>query len=108
LDSAALLKNFENYISTMQTLSFEEINAVMEDPHIQHYISSLHGCINAGKVVWLNVEVELTISLRSKVASILRKQELPSSGFLSNFYVAPRKNGIIVPQVSIPWKRMYI
>jgi hypothetical protein len=81
----------------MQTLSFEEINVVIDDSHIQHYVSSLYGCINAGVAVSLDVDVELTVSLCSKVATILRKQEFPSSSFLVNFYVAPRQNGIIVP-----------
>jgi hypothetical protein len=44
----------------MQSLPFEEINAVMDNSSIQHYVSSLHGSINAGEVVSLDVEVELT------------------------------------------------
>jgi hypothetical protein len=58
-----------------QTLSFKEINAVMDDSHIQYYVSSLHDCIKAGKVVLLDAD--------SKVLTILRKQEFPSSIFLT-------------------------
>jgi hypothetical protein len=34
--------------------SFEEINAEMADSHIQHYISSLHGFVNAGEAIFLD------------------------------------------------------
>ena len=94
----------------METRSFEEINAEMADLHIQHYISSLHGCVNAGEAIFLDEEVEVTDRLRSSVVRILRKQKSPSSaGFLVNFYVFPsRQNGITVPRIYLPRKRTYI
>jgi hypothetical protein len=95
-------------VSTMQSLPFEEINDVMDDSPIQHYVSSLHGSITAEEVVLLDIEVELTDSLCLKVVTILRKQESPSSGFLVNFYVTPRPNGILLPHVSVSRKRKYI
>jgi hypothetical protein len=75
--------------STMEVRSFEEINEVMDSSPIQHYISSLHGSVNAGEAVLLDKEFLLPADLRSKVATIVRKQESPS-GFIVNFYVFPR------------------
>ena len=90
--------------STMEVGSFEEINEVMDSSPIQHYISSLHGHVNAGKAVLLDEEFLLPADLCSKVATIIRKQESPS-GFIVNFYVFPRPNGIEVPRLPIPRKR---
>jgi hypothetical protein len=93
----------------MESRSFEEIDAEMDQPHIQHYISSLHGCVNAGDAVLLDDEIEVTDSLRSKVVTIIQKQESPSSGFLINFYIFPsQENCITVPRISIPPKLTYI
>jgi hypothetical protein len=91
----------------MEALSFEEINAGMDNSPIQHYISSLHGSVNPGEAVLLDEEVFLPADLRSIVATIIRKQESPS-GFLVNFYVFPRPNGIEVPRLPIPRKRTYV
>jgi hypothetical protein len=55
----------------MEQRSFEEINAVMNSSHIQHYISSLKGCLNAGEAVLLNEDVELAEGLNSMVTTIL-------------------------------------
>ena len=52
-NSAASSETAEWPILTMETLSFEEINAEMDNSHIQHYISSLHGSLNAGEAVLL-------------------------------------------------------
>jgi hypothetical protein len=83
--------------STTEVCSFEEINEVMNSSPIQHYISSLHGSVNAGEAVLLDEEF-----LLPKVATIIRKQESPS-GFIVNFYVFPRPNDIEVPRLPIPW-----
>ncbi len=100
--------NERNYpSSTMEVGSFEEINAGMDNSPIQHYVSSLHGFLNAGEAVLLDEEVFLPADLRSKVATIIRKQESPS-GFIVNFYVFPRPNGIEVPRLPIPRKRTYV
>jgi hypothetical protein len=56
----------------------------------------------------LDIEVELTVGLHSKVVTILRKQEFPSSGFLVAHYVSSQPNDIILPRTSIPWRHMYI
>jgi hypothetical protein len=77
----------------MKTPYLEEINAEMDNSHIQHYISSLHGCLNAGEAVLLDTEVQVTDSLCSKVVMILQKQQSPSFGFLVNFHVFLRCNG---------------
>jgi hypothetical protein len=52
----------------------------------------------------LDEEVILTTALHSKVAAIIRKKS--PSGFLVNFYIFPRQNGIRVLQV--PRKRTYV
>jgi hypothetical protein len=49
----------------------------------------------------------LTLNLHSKVASIIRKDD-GCSGFLVNYYVCPRRNGIGVPDPPVPRKRTYI
>jgi hypothetical protein len=93
----------------METRTFEGINAEMDQPHIQHYIPSLHGCIGARDAVLLDKEVQLTDGLRSKVATIIRKHESHPASFLVNFFVFPsRDNGILVPPISVPRKRTYI
>jgi hypothetical protein len=100
--------NVRNYpSSTMEVGSFEEINAGMDNSPIQHYVSSLHGFLNAGEAVLLDEEVLLPANLRSKVATIIRKQDSPP-GFIVNFYVFPRPNGIEVPRLPIPRKRTYV
>jgi hypothetical protein len=93
--------------STMEVRLLEEINAVMDNSPMQHYVSSLHGSVNAGEAVLLDKEILLPADLCSKVATIIRKQESPS-GFIVNFYVFPRPNGIAVPPLPIPWKRTYV
>jgi hypothetical protein len=93
--------------STMEVRLFEEINAVMDNSPIQHYISSLCHSVNAGEAVLLDEEFLLPANLRSKVATIIRKQESPS-GFIVNFYVFSRPNGIEVTRLPIPRKRTYI
>jgi hypothetical protein len=101
------LPNVRNRPSfTMEVRSFEEINEVMDTSPIQHYISSLHAhdSVNAGEAVLLDEEFLLPADLCSKVATIIRKQESPS-GFIVNFYVFPRPNGIEVPRLPIPRKR---
>jgi hypothetical protein len=81
----------------------------MDEPHIQHYISSLQGCVVAGDAVLLDDEVQVTDGMRSKVATIIRKQESPSSSFRVNFYVSPSwLNGTTGPRISVPRKRTYI
>jgi hypothetical protein len=82
----------------MEVRSFEEINEVMDSSPIQHHISSLHGYVNAGGAVLLDEEFLLPANLRSKKATIIHKQESPS-GFIVNFYVFPRPNGIEVPHL---------
>jgi hypothetical protein len=57
---------------TMEVRPFEEINEVMDNSPIQHYISS----VNAGEVVLLDETFLLPGDLRSKVAKIIRKQDL--------------------------------
>jgi hypothetical protein len=91
----------------MEVRLFEEINEVMDSSPIQPYISSLHGSVNAGEAVLLDEDFLLPADLRSKVATIIRKQESPS-GFIVNFYVFPRPNGIEVPRLPIPRKRTYV
>jgi hypothetical protein len=91
----------------MEVRSFEEINEVMDNSPIQHYVSSLHGSVNAGEAVLLDEEVLLPADLRSQVATIILKQESPSV-FTVNFYVFPRPNGIAVPRLPIPQKRTYV
>jgi hypothetical protein len=93
--------------STMEVRSFEEINAVMDNSPMQHYVSSLNGSVNAGEAVLLDEEFLLPADLRSKVATIIRKQESPP-GFIVNFYVFPRPNAIAVPRLPIPRKRTYV
>jgi hypothetical protein len=90
----------------MEVRLFKEINEVMDNSPIQHCISSLHGSVNAGEAVLLDKEFLLPAVLRSKVATIIRKQGSPS-GFIVKFYVFPRPNGIEVPRLPIPWKRAY-
>jgi hypothetical protein len=75
----------------MQTLSFKDINAVMDDSHIQHYVSLLQG-----EGVLLDVEIQLTVGLRLQVVTIFRKQQFPSFSFLVNYYVSPWPNGISI------------
>ncbi len=58
----------------METSSFEEMNAVMDNCHIQHYISSLHGSLKAGEAVLLDQEFVLTANRRSNLATTVRKQ----------------------------------
>jgi hypothetical protein len=92
----------------MEARLFEEINAEMDKSHVQHYISYLHGSLQAGETVLLDQECLLTANLCSNVAKIIRKQESPFSGFIVNFYVFPRPNGIEVPCLPVPWKRTYV
>jgi hypothetical protein len=80
----------------------------MDNSHVQHYISSLHGYLNAGEAVMLDKEFQVTNNLCLKVTMILGKQECPSSGLIINLYVFPRQNGIQVPWITAPRKRMYI
>jgi hypothetical protein len=47
----------------MEALSFEEIKAEMDNSPIQHYGSSLHGSVNAGKAVLLEEECFLPANL---------------------------------------------
>jgi hypothetical protein len=57
----------------MEVRSFEEINEMMDNSPIQHYISSLHdGSVNAGEAVLFDEEFLLPADLRSKVATIIR------------------------------------
>jgi hypothetical protein len=93
-------------ITTMETLSFEEIHAQTTLHLQQHYISSLQGSVYAGEIVLLDEEVILTVALRSKVAAVLRKES--PSHFLVNFYVFPGQDGINVPRLPVPRKRTYI
>ncbi len=93
-------------ITTMETLSFEEIHAQTTLHLQQHYISSLQGSVFAGETVLLDEEVILTVALRSKVAAVLRKES--PSRFLVNFYVFPGQDGINVPRLPVPRKRTYI
>jgi hypothetical protein len=94
-------------ITTMQTLSFEQIQAETKTLNLQqHYISSLQGSVYAGETVLLDEEVFLTVALRSKVAAVIRK-EAPSH-FLVNFYVFPGQDSIQVPRLPVPRKRTYI
>jgi hypothetical protein len=39
-------------------------NAEMDNSHIQHYLSSLHGSLNAGEAVLLDKEFLITDDLR--------------------------------------------
>jgi hypothetical protein len=96
-------------LQKMESHSFEEINAEMDNPYIQHYISSLHGCLNTGEALLLDEEIGVTKDgLRLKAVTILQKQESPSSGFLTNFYIfLSQQNDISVPQLSITQKWMY-
>ena len=71
----------------MEIRLFEEISAAMDIPHIQHYISSLQGCVVAGDAVLLDQEVQLTDGLVSKIATIIRAQEI---GFLVKFFCSPK------------------
>ena len=89
----------------MEEQTFEEINAAMDSPHILHYVSSVKGCLSAGEAVFLDEEFTLQDGLKSKVAMILRKQDL---GFLVNFYLLPTSNAIPVPRMMAPRKRTYI
>jgi hypothetical protein len=90
----------------MQTLSFEELHAQTNNLHLeQHYVASLQGSVFVGETVVLNEEVVLTTQLRSKVATVIRK-EAPSS-FLVNFYVFAGQD-IQVPRLPVPRKRTYI
>jgi hypothetical protein len=91
----------------MEVCSFKEINQVMDNSPIQHYISSLHGSVNAGEAVLLDEEFLLPADLRSKVVTIIREQESPS-GLIVNFHVFPRPNGIENPRLPIPRKRTYV
>jgi hypothetical protein len=90
----------------MEIRPFEEISAAMDLPHIQHYISSLQGCVVAGDAVLLDQQVQLTDGLASKIATIIRAQE---TGFLVNFFVLPSGvNGVTIPRIPVPRKRTYI
>ena len=80
----------------------------MGNSPIQHYISSLHGSVTAGEAVLLDKEYALRCSLRSNVATIIRKQESQSDGFLVNFYASSWPNGIEVPRLPVPRKRTYV
>jgi hypothetical protein len=91
----------------MEALLLEDINAGMDNSPIQHYISSLQGCVNAGEAVLLDQDILLLTGLQSKVATIIRKHE-SACGFIVNLYVFPRPNGIKVPCFPVPWKRTYI
>jgi hypothetical protein len=94
-------------ITTMQTLSFEQIQAETKTLNPQpHYISSLQGSVYAGETVLLDEEVVLTVALRSKVAAVLRKEA--ASHFLVNFYVFPGQDSIQVPRLPVPRRRTYI
>jgi hypothetical protein len=53
--------------------------------------------LNTGEAVLLDAKVQFNVCLGAKVVTILRKQEFPPSGFLVNYYVSPRQNGIVVP-----------
>jgi hypothetical protein len=94
--------------TTMQTLSFDELYAQTNITTLQqHYVTSLHGSVLVGETVVLTEEVILTDALRSKVATVIRK-EAPS-GFLVNFYVyAGGHDAIQVPRLPVPRKRTYI
>jgi hypothetical protein len=61
----------------------------MDNSSIQHYISSLHGSVNAGEAVLLDAEFLLPTNLPSKVATSIGKQE-SCSRFIFNFYVFPQ------------------
>jgi hypothetical protein len=90
----------------MESGMFEDINAEMDQPHIQHYISSLDGCVVAGDAVLLDNEVQVTDGLPSKVETIIHKQESPFFGFLVNFYAFPSwGNGMTVPRISVPRRK---
>ena len=58
--------------STMEVRSFEEINEMMDSSPIQHYISSLHGSVNAGEAVLLDKEFLLSKLRQSSVSRNLR------------------------------------
>ena len=90
----------------METPPFEEVDAQMRNSQVQHYTPSLHGNVSPGEAVLLVEEVQLTVDLRSKVATIVRK-ETPS-GFLLNYFVFPRGNGIEVPRLPVPRQRTYL
>jgi hypothetical protein len=63
--------------------------------------------VNAGEAVLLDEEFLLPADLCSKVVTIIRKQESPS-GFIVNFHIFPRPNGIEVSCRPIPWKISYV
>jgi hypothetical protein len=90
-----------------EACSFEEINSEVDNSHIQHYISSLHGYLNTGEpAVLLGKEYLLIMDgLCSNGATILRKQQSPFSGFIVNFYVLPNPNGIQVSHLPVPSKK---
>jgi hypothetical protein len=109
-DSAAPSENYKcakQPILTTEALSFKEIKADMDNLPIQHYVSSLHGSMNAGEAVLLEEKFLLPANLQSKVATIIQKEK-SHSGFVVNFYVFPRPNGIEVTHLPAPQKRTYI
>jgi hypothetical protein len=92
---------------TIETRCFEEIQIETQNNwHLQHYIASLNGSVDAGEAVLLIEEVKLNDTLRSKVATIVRKES--SSALLVNFYVFPKQNSIQVPSLPVPRKRTYV
>jgi hypothetical protein len=91
----------------MEIFSFEALHAQTNNSHFQHYSSTLSGSLPPGEAVFLEEEVALTLSLHSKVVSIIRKDDR-CGRFLVNYYVCPRRNGIEVPAPPVPRKRTYI
>jgi hypothetical protein len=84
---------------TMETLSFEQLHAQMNNLNLQ----LLQGSFYAGEIVLLDQEVVLTVALLLQVAAVIRKES--PSGILVNFYDFPTENGIQVPHLPVPWKR---
>jgi hypothetical protein len=91
---------------TMEALPFQEIKAEMDNSPIQHYVSCLHGSVNAGKAVLCEEEFLPPPIFDPKMQGSSQKQE-SSSRFIFNFHGFPRPNGIGVPRLPTERKFTY-